>query len=79
VPDLAVEVISPNDTYEEVEVKLNEYLVAGVRLVWVISPESKTIVVRRPDKTAAWLDMTDTLSGEGVVPGFSCPVASVFR
>jgi Uma2 family endonuclease len=78
-PDLAVEVVSPNDTYEEVEVKVNEYLVAGVRLVWVISPESKTIVIRRPDKTAAWLDRTDTLSGEDVVSGFSCPVADVFR
>jgi Uma2 family endonuclease len=78
-PDLTVEVISPNDTYEEVEVKVNEYLGAGVRLVWVISPESKTIVIRRPDKTAAWLDSTDTLSGENVVPGFSCPVIDIFR
>jgi Uma2 family endonuclease len=78
-PDLAVEVISPNDTYEEVEVKVKEYLVAGVRLVWVISPESKTIIVRRPDKTAAWLDSSDILSGENVVPGFGCPVADIFR
>jgi Uma2 family endonuclease len=78
-PDLAVEVVSPNDTYEEVEAKVNEYLVAGVRLVWVISPESKTIVIRRPDKTAAWLDSSGTLSGENVVPGFSCPVVDIFR
>jgi len=78
-PELTVEVISPNDTYEEVEVKVNEYIGAGVRLIWVISPESKTIVIRRPDKTAAWLSSTDTLSGENVVPGFSCPVNDIFR
>lgn len=77
-PDLAAEVVSPNDTYEEVEGKVNEYFAAGVRLVWVISPETKTILVRRPDKTAATLDGTDTLSGEAVVPGFTCPVADLF-
>ena len=77
-PDLAVEVVSPNDTYEEVEVKVNEYLGAGIRLVWVISPTCKTVVVRRPDKTAALLDATDTLTGESVVPGFSCPVEELF-
>jgi Uma2 family endonuclease len=77
-PDLVVESVSPNDTYEEIEVKVMEYLRAGVRLVWVISPEAKTVVVRRPDKTAAALDVTDTLSGESVIPGFSCPVADLF-
>lgn len=77
-PDLAVEVVSPNDTYEEVEGKVNEYLGAGVRLVWVVSPTSKTVIVRRPDKTAAMLDATDTLSGETVVPGFTCRVAELF-
>ena len=76
-PDLAVESVSPNDTYEEIEVKVNEYL-AGVRLVWVLSPEAKTVVIRRPDKTAATLDTTDALTGEGVIPGFNCPVADIF-
>ena len=77
-PDLVVESVSPNDTYEEIEVKVVEYLRAGVRLVWVFSPEAKTILVRRPDKSAVMLDVTDTLSGEDVVPGFSCPVADLF-
>jgi Uma2 family endonuclease len=77
-PDLAVESVSPNDTYEEVEVKVNEYLGAGVRLVWVISPTTKTILVRRPNKTCAVLDINDTLTGEDVLPGFTCPVAELF-
>ena len=77
-PDLAVESVSPNDIYEEVERKVNEYLGAGVRLVWVISPTSKTVLIRRPDKSAAMLDATDSLNGEDVVPGFTCPVADLF-
>jgi Uma2 family endonuclease len=77
-PDLAVEVVSPNDTYEEVEAKVNEYLGAGVRLVWVISPTCRTVLIRRPDKSAAVLDSGDTLSGENALPGFTCPVADIF-
>jgi Uma2 family endonuclease len=77
-PDLAVEVVSPNDLYEEIEVKVNEYLGAGVRLVWVVSPEARTVVVRRSNKTCMALNVTDTLSGEDVLPGFSCPVAELF-
>jgi Uma2 family endonuclease len=77
-PDLAVESVSPNDAYEDVEVKVNEYLSAGVRLVWVISPTAKTILIRRPDKTCAALHANDVLSGEDVLPGFTCPVAELF-
>jgi Uma2 family endonuclease len=76
-PDLAVEVVSPNDMYEEVERKVNEYLGAGVRIVWVVSPEAQTVLVRRPNKACTALDVTDTLSGEDVLPGFACPVAEL--
>ncbi len=77
-PDLAAEVISPHDTYEGVERKVREYRSAGVKLIWIISPESKTVLVRRLDRTCAELNATGTLSGEDVVPGFSCPVAELF-
>jgi len=77
-PDLAIEVISPNDYYEEIEDKVSEYLGAGVRLVWVITPSAKTVLVRRPNKTCTALDVSDTLSGEDVLPGFTCPVADLF-
>lgn len=77
-PDLAAEVVSPNDLYEEVEEKVNEYLAVGVRLVWVVSPLSRTVVVRRPDGTAAVVGPAGTLAGEDVVPGFACPVADLF-
>lgn len=77
-PDLAVEAVSPNDGYEEVAVKVADYKDAKVRLVWIISPETKTVLIRRADGTLAELDHAGTLSGEDVVPGFSCPVADLF-
>ena len=79
VPDLAVEVISPNDRYHEVEEKVDEYLSVGVRLVWVVDPLAKTIRIHRANGTIQDLRLTDELSGEEVIVGFRCPVAEVFR
>lgn len=77
-PDIAVEVVSPNETYEEVEAKVAEYRSAGVKLIWVISPKSKTVLIRRLDGTCAEVDEHGTLSGEDVLPGFTCAVAELF-
>jgi Uma2 family endonuclease len=77
-PDIAVEVISPNETYEEVEAKVAEYRSAGVKLTWVISPKSKTVLIRRLDGTCAEVNEAGTLSGEDVLPGFTCTVAELF-
>jgi Uma2 family endonuclease len=77
-PDLAFEVVSPNDLAEEVNEKVVEFLGAGVRLLWVVYPASRTIHVFRPKGGAALLLEADQLSGEDVVPGFSCRVADVF-
>jgi Uma2 family endonuclease len=77
-PDLAVEVVSPNDYAEEVEQKVADYRAAGVKLIWVVYPATKTVLVRRADRTCAELDEAGTLSGEGVLPGFTCPVAELF-
>ncbi|MBX9626824.1 MAG: Uma2 family endonuclease [Gemmataceae bacterium] len=77
-PDLAVEAVSPNDGYEEVADKIADFKDAKVRLIWVISPKTRTVLIRRADGTLAEIDETGTLSGEDVVPGFSCPVAELF-
>src|SRR5262245_51845665 len=77
-PDLAIEVVSPNDFYEENEEKVSEYLGAGVRLVWVVNPSTKTVMVRRPNKTCTVLDAKEALSGEDVLPGFTVPIAELF-
>jgi Uma2 family endonuclease len=78
VPDLILEVVSPNDLAWEVDVKVTEYLQAGVRLVWVFYPDTRTVSVYRADGQAARLGVGETLSGAEVLPGFTCPVADVF-
>ncbi len=78
VPDLVAEVISPNDKYEEVDEKIEEYLRAGVRLVWVISPRNHTIRVYRANGSSHSLREGDELNGEDVVAGFRCPVRDLF-
>lgn len=78
-PDLAVEVTSPRDTHYEVEAKIEEYLSAGVSLVWIVNPHTRTVLVYRKDRdTVSFLHEADELSGEDVLPGFRCPVRDVF-
>jgi Uma2 family endonuclease len=77
-PDLVGDVMTPWHTYEEVEAKVAEYRSAGVRLVWVISPKTKTVLVRRLDGTCTEVAEAGELSGEDVVPGFACQVAGLF-
>jgi Uma2 family endonuclease len=77
-PDLAVEVISPNDMAEDVNARVTAFLTAGVRLLWVIYPATRTIHVFRQGGGAAWLTAADQLSGEDVIPGFVCRVEEVF-
>ena len=77
-PDLAAEVVSSAETYCEIEDKVDEYLAAGVRLVWVVNPPNRSIRVHRPDGTVTDLRQADDLTGEDVLPGFRCAVADLF-
>lgn len=77
-PDLAVEVISPTDIWWEILKKLNQYFASGCRLVWLISPFDKTVLVYRADRPSHFLQVGDSLDGEDVVPGFTMPVAELF-
>jgi Uma2 family endonuclease len=80
VPDLAVEVISPNDSYYEVEEKAVEWLSAGVRLLWIVNPKRCQVQVRRPTSNGIKiLEKDDELSGEEVIPGFRCRVGDLFQ
>jgi len=77
-PDLAVEVVSPSDRIDDIQDKVGEYFAAGVRLVWIVHPRSRTIFVYRSPLDVHALGETDELSGEGVLPGFACPVSRCF-
>ena len=77
-PDVAIEVISPNDRAEELDEKLADYLRADVPLVWVIYPESRSVMVYRRDGSISRLLEENELSGEDVVPGFRCKLSEIF-
>lgn len=77
-PDLAAEVISPNDLWHVVMSKVEEYLGAGVKLLWIIDPELRLAVIFRADGSIRRIRERDELSGEDVIPGFRCPLASIF-
>lgn len=77
-PDLAVEVVSPGDTYTAVEEKVAEYLDAGAKAVWVVNPRRRSITVYRSLSDITILTEQDTLDAEEVVPGFRCRVSEVF-
>ncbi len=77
-PDLAIEVVSPNDLAQDVERKVQEYLAAGAGMVWVIYPDTRHVMVYRPGGQARVLNEHDQLDGADVLPRFSCTVAELF-
>jgi len=78
VPDLAVEVISANDLAYDIDEKVDEYETAGVKLIWIVNPEMRTVRVHRVDGTVRLLREKDELDGEHVLPGFRCRVGELF-
>jgi Uma2 family endonuclease len=77
-PDLAAEVISPGDTYEEVDAKVAAWLRAGTQMVWVVNPRRRTVAVHTGSGSVEIRSEGDELSGEPVLPGFSCAAAALF-
>ena len=77
MPDLAVEVLSPDDRSRDILDKVGEYLQAGVPLVWVIDPKRRTAAAYRSLTDVRTLGPDDALDGADVVPGFRCALAEV--
>jgi Uma2 family endonuclease len=78
-PDLAVEVVSPSETAEEVREKVRDFLHAGTPLVWTIYPRTREVIVHTLDGIARTYDIDDTLEFTDVLPGFTCSVAELFE
>lgn len=78
IPTLAVEILSPNDTVEEIDEKITAYLAAGVPLVWIINPYRRTVTIYRPDAEPQLVSVSQELSGEPALPGFRVKVADLF-
>ena len=76
-PDLAIEIVSPNDRATEIEQKITLYLAHGTRLVWVINPRLKTATIHRADGSIQRIRTEDALDGEDVLPGFKCVLKDI--
>ncbi len=77
-PDLAVEVILPNDTAEEIDERAVAFLRAGTSLVWVVNPRVRTVTIHRRQGQGTVLRKEDELTGEDVIPGFRCQGRELF-
>ena len=78
-PDLAVEVISKGNTKAEMTRKIGEYFQAGVQLVWLVFPKSRTIRVYTSAKDVIILTEAEIFTGGDVLPGFELPLAKLFE
>jgi Uma2 family endonuclease len=78
-PDIAIEVISPNDLYPEVQKKMEEYLAAGVHQVWHVEPERRTITIYRSPTNIIAFPEDSELTCEDLLPGFRCALRDVFK
>ena len=78
-PDLAVEVVSPSDTFDEVENKIGEWLAAGTQLVVIVRLAQRIVKLYRSATQTLTLNESDTFTAEELLPGFSCRVSEIFN
>lgn len=78
-PDLVVEVLSPDDRKAAVREKIRDYLKSGVRLVWLVDPDVRTVTVYAGSMRGTELDESETITGGDVLPEFTCTVAQFFE
>lgn len=78
-PDLAIEVLSPSESASELEEKLSDYAAGGTPLIWVVDPARRTVRIMSATRPVRWLQETDVLDGDDVIPGFTCQVSQIFE
>lgn len=77
MPDLAVEIKSPDDSHKELRDKAHYYMQHGTRLVWIVNPAKRFVIVLTPDDEDVLMD-GETLTGGDVLPGFEVPLRDIF-
>jgi Uma2 family endonuclease len=78
IPDLVVEILSKSDTIEEISDKIDDWLGAGVQMVWIVDPYRRTVTIYQSGHDPALLGEHGTLDGDPVLSGFRCSVAEIF-
>jgi Uma2 family endonuclease len=77
-PDLAVEVLSPDDRTGEVDEKIDAWLTAGCLAVWIVDPKLQTVTVYQSQRVVVTYTTGQSLDGGEVIPGFGCKVDELF-
>jgi Uma2 family endonuclease len=77
-PDLAIEVLSPGDRPGEVAAKVQDWLSAGCKAVWLLDPATRSVTVHRPEAAPVRLGPEDELTGDDLLPGFRLQVEEIF-
>jgi Uma2 family endonuclease len=78
-PDLAVEVLSPNNTRNEIDERLSDFFASGSRLVWIIDPQNQRVEVCRSLTDRRFIDSGSFLEGENILTGFRYPISNLFK
>ena len=78
-PDLAIEVLSPNDRASKVQGKIRDWLDAGSRAVWIVDPETKTVTIYKSTHDIVVLNAADTLADAQMLPGFRAAISEIFE
>ena len=78
-PTLVVEILSPSDTQDEIEEKIDIYLEAGVPIVWTVNPRRRTVTIHGPDREPLLFNRTSRLPEHTAMPGFAPTVAELFE
>jgi len=76
-PDLAVEILSPDDRPGDIAEKVRDYVAGGAKLVWVVDPVRRSVTIHRPDRESETIAPPATLDGGDVLPAFACPLAEL--
>ncbi|WP_406698619.1 Uma2 family endonuclease [Singulisphaera sp. Ch08] len=79
VPDLAIEIVSPTNTADEIMTKVDGYFLAGVQRVWVVYPKARAVYLYESPNQVEILRVGDTLDGAPLLPGFHMPLAALFE
>jgi Uma2 family endonuclease len=77
-PDIAIEVLSPANSAEDIELKISQYLSSGAKSVWIVSPKARQVRIYRADGTHRLLAEPEALTGETIVPGFALSLTELF-
>lgn len=78
-PDFVVELMSPNDSLEEIQQKMQEYLFCGVRLGWLINPDAKEVEIYRQERDKQVLNNPTVLNGEDILPNLKVTLDDIFN